>query len=353
VPVTVFRAAEGRVEQTVTNSKSGTVKSRRRAALGPEIGGRVAELPAREGDRVRRGDVLLRIADEDLRAQVALRDASLAAARAAVEEACVAADNAAREYDRQVALARDAIVSEQIVEQYRTRRETAAAACLAARARVQEAGAALEAARVDLGRTVVRAPFDGIVAECRAEVGEWLTPSPPGIQIPAVFDLIDPEAIYVSAPLDEVDVARVREGLPVRVTVDARPGESFVGTVVRVAPYVQDFEEQNRTFEIEVEFADAALARTLRPGTSADVEVVLESKPSALRVPSYALIEGRTVLVVADGVLRSRAVETGLRNWDFVEIVSGLARGDPVVVSLDRAEVRDGAAARIESETER
>jgi len=353
VPVTVFRVAEGVVEQTVTNSKSGTVKSRRRAALGPEIGGRVADLPVREGDRVTRGQVLLRIADEDLRAQVAVRESAVTAARASVGEACSAADNAVREYDRQVSLARDAIVSEEIVEQFRTRRDMAAAVCEAARARALEADAALVAARVDLGRAVVRAPFDGVVAEVRAEVGEWITPSPPGILIPAVFDVIDPEAIYVSAPLDEVDVGRVGPGLPVRVTLDAYPGASFAGSVVRVAPYVQDHEEQNRTFEIEVELEDDAFARDLRPGTSADVEVVLDAKPSSLRIPTYALIEGRRVLLVEGGVLRERAVETGLRNWDFVEIVDGLRSGEAVVVSLDRAEVRDGAPARIESETER
>jgi HlyD family secretion protein len=297
--------------------------------------------------------VLLRIADDDLRAQVAVRESAVTAARASVGEACSAADNAVREYDRQVSLARDAIVSEELVEQFRTRRDMATAGCEAARARRLEADAALEAARVDLRRAVLRAPFDGIVAEVRGEVGEWITPSPPGILIPALFDVIDPEAIYVSGPLDEVDVGRVRPGLPVRVTLDAYPDEAFPGSVVRVAPYVRDDEEQNRTFEIEVEFDDAAFARTLSPGSSADVEVVLDAKPSSLRVPTYALIEGRRVLVVEDDVLRTREVETGLRNWDFVEIVDGLRAGEAVVVSLDRAEVREGAPARIESETER
>jgi HlyD family secretion protein len=353
VPVTVFRVARGAVEQTVTNSKSGTVRSRHRASLGPELGGRVAELPVREGDRVRRGDLLLRLADEDLRAQVEVRESAVVTARASRGESCTSADNAAREYARQVALARDEIVPEQTVEQYRTRRDATAAACEAAEARILEAAAALEAARVDLRRTIVRAPFDGIVAEVRTEVGEWITPSPPGILIPTVFDLIDPEAVYVSAPLDEVDVGRVREGLPVRVTLDAYPDRSFDGDVVRVAPYVQDAEDQNRTFEIEVELRDGAFARTLSPGTSADVEVVLDTKPDALRIPSYALIEGQRVLVLEDGALRDRAVEIGLRNWDFAEVVAGLEPGEAVVVSLDRAEVEAGAPAAIEAETDR
>src|SRR5512143_1061387 len=73
VPVTVSRAAAGRVEESVSNSRAGTIKSRRRATLSPEVGGRVAELPARKGSRVARGDLLMRVADVDLKAQVVLQ----------------------------------------------------------------------------------------------------------------------------------------------------------------------------------------------------------------------------------------------------------------------------------------
>ncbi len=354
VPVTVFRVAEGRVEETVTNSKAGTVRTRQRASLSPEIAGRVAALPVREGDEVRAGQVLLRLADEDYRAQVDLRARSRDAAEASQREACTSADLAASEYLRQQRLAGDGIVSEQMLDQARNARDTSQAGCEGARARVLEAAAALEAARVTLGRTVLRAPFDGVVAEVRTEVGEWITPSPPGVMIPAVIDVLDNVAIYVSAPLDEVDVARVRVGLPVRLTLDAYPGRSFPGRVTRVAPYVVDVEEQNRTFEIEARFDDDAFARTLLPGTSADVEVVLESKDRALRIPSYALMEGNRVLVLGDdGVLHARDVATGLANWEFVEIARGLEAGERVVVSLDRADVKDGAPARVEAETEK
>jgi HlyD family secretion protein len=120
---------------------------------------------------------------------------------------------------------------------------------------------------------------------------------------------------------------------------------------VRVAPYVQDAQEQNRTFEVEIDLDDRATARTLLPGTSADVEVILQVRADVLRVPAYALMQDTRVLVVRDGRLVATAVTTGLRNWDFVEIALGLAPGDPVVVSLDRPEVVAGAHARIESET--
>jgi multidrug efflux pump subunit AcrA (membrane-fusion protein) len=112
-----------------------------------------------------------------------------------------------------------------------------------------------------------------------------------------------------------------------------------------VAPYVLDLETQNRTLEIEVEFDDAAFSRTLLPGTSADVEVILKAVTGVLRVPSYAILEGPKVLVLDDGVLVARPITTGLRNWEFAEVKDGLEEGVPVVVSLDRVEVKEGARA--------
>jgi len=350
VPVTVVEAARGRVDETVTNSKAGSVKTRRRATLSPEIGGRVVALPARKGDRVRKGDILLRLASADLEAQLALKEQTVQAAQAGERAACLAADQAQRVRERYEKLGQDRIVSPDQLDSARSQQEVTAAQCHEARARVEEASAAKDAAKVQLDRTVLRAPFDGVVAELTTEVGEWITPSPPGVPIPPVIDLIDPDAIYVSAPLDEVDVGRVKVGLPVRITMDSHPGESYRGTLTRVAPYVQDVEEQNRTFEVDVEFDDAAFARTLLPGTSADVEVILESRDDVLRIPSYALIEGKRVLVVREGRLVSVPVETGLKNWEYTEIVSGLEPGDPVVVSLDRAEVKEGAQVRVTQE---
>lgn len=350
IPVTVFRASTGRVEETVTNSKAGTVKSRHRATLSSEVGGRVSELPARKGARVRRGDVLLAIAAEDYRAQVLVQESAVSAAKSARVEACRTAEQLDRDLERNRQLARDKIVSVELLDQLQSRRDGAAAACEAAGARIGQAAAALEAARVALAKTILRAPFDGIVADMTTEVGEWITPSPPGLPIPPVIVLIDDAAIYVSAPMDEVDVAKVHVGQLARITIDAYPGQSFPARVTRVAPYVLDVQEQNRTFEIEAELDDAAFARKMHPGSSADVEVILAARDGVLRIPSYALLEGGRVLVVLNKRLVSRAVKTGLKNWQFVEVVQGLAAGDPVTVSLDRAEVKEGARVRIEAE---
>ena len=148
-----------------------------------------------------------------------------------------------------------------------------------------------------------------------------------------------------------MDVGKVQVDLPVRVSLDAYPQQSFEGRVVRVASFVRDLVDQNRTFDVEIELDDEGFAKKLLPGTSADVEVILESRDDTLRVPSYALMEGNRVLVLNLEHLEAIPVTTGLRNWQFTEILDGLDEGVPVVVSLDREEVQEGAYARIESET--
>ena len=345
VPVLVVDVERGQVEATVTNSRAGTVTARRRAKLSPELGGQVIELPYREGDLVTAGSVVLRLEDSAQRARLDLSQRDLDAAGAERERVCLTAQRAAREYERMSRLADEEIVSADLLDEIESAREAGQAACRAAGATRERARAAVGVAKAELSKTVLKAPFDGIVAEVSTEVGEWTTPSPPALPVPPVIDVLDPASIYISAPMDEVDSARIAAGQPVRVTVDSHRDRSLPGRVHRVAPYVLDFEEQNRTVEIEVVLEDQEFAARLLPGTSADVEVVLEVRQDALRVPTAALMEGGKVLMLETGVLEERVVSTGLRNWDYTEVLEGLSDGDAVVTSLDRAEVKAGAEA--------
>lgn len=346
VEVRVTEVARGDVESTVTNSKAGTVRARTRARLSPGTSGIVVDLRVERGDRVRKGDVLLRLEDDTQSAQLALAERDLDVALAAHERTCLAADRARRELERNERLAADDLVSVDVVDALRNASEVADAECRVAEAEVQHRAATIEVARAELGKTTLRAPFDAVVAEVSVELGEWVTPSVPLLAAPDVIDALDPDDLYVAAPMDEVDAGRLRPGQPVRVTVDSHPGETFAGHVSRLAPYVLDLEQQNRTLEIEVDLDGDAPEPALLPGTSADVEVVLEVHHDALRVPTFALLEGDAVLVLDGERLVRRPVTTGLRNWDWVEIVDGLSGGEAVVSSLDREGVVDGARAR-------
>jgi HlyD family secretion protein len=344
IEVEVQPVSRGLVEETVTNSRAGTVRAHRRAKLSPEYGGMVVDLPFREGDRVDTGDMLLRLDDSLQRARLRLAEEDLQASRAERQRACLAAERASRELERTERLAQENIVSTDLLDEIDSGKRAADAACEAAAAAVERAAAAVAVAQTEVEKTVVRAPFSGVVAEVATEVGEWTTPSPPALPVPPVIDVLDPDSIYISAPMDEVDSARIQAGQPTRVTVDSYRDRNFDGTVTRVAPYVLDIEAQNRTVEIEVALADTG-ETVLLPGTSADVEVILSTRQDVLRISTSSLIEGGKVLLLEGERLVEREIELGLRNWDFTEILGGLSEGDLVVTSLDRQEVEDGALA--------
>jgi HlyD family secretion protein len=346
VPVEVARVEAGTVEEVITNTRAGTVKARRRAKLSPQIGGRVTELPYRKGAAVETGALLLRLDDSVQTAQVRLAQEQVRTAESQASEACLAADLAEKELKRGKALSVDGITSQQDLDTLESNRDRTRASCQAALAARDQAHAQVGVARAELALTVVRAPFAGVIADCSTEVGEWITPAPPGVPIPAVLDLIDPGSVYVSAPIDEVDSKRVHAGQEVRVTVDSLPGKKLAGRLARVAPYVLDVLEQNRTVEVEVDLLDTAVSTTLLPGTSADVEVILARRESVPRIPTAAIAEGGKVLVLKGGRLEERTLTSGMRNWQFTEVKSGVTVGELVVIARDSPAIKPGANAR-------
>ncbi len=346
IAVTVAAAEPGRVETTVANTRAGSVAACRRAKLAPPMGGRIDKLLVREGDRVKAGQVLVELWNDDLAARERISLEQRATAQAHVREACLVADNARRNAERTRALRAKGFVSEERVDQAESEAKARQAGCDSARAQVQEAQARIGASRADTARTVVKAPFDGIVAEVNGEVGEYLTPSPPGIPTLPAIDLIDDACLYVTAPIDEVDAAQLRVGMAGRISLDAYRGKHFTGKVRRIAPYVLALEKQARTVEVEVDFESPAEIRHLLVGYSADIEVVVDARDDVLRIPTSALMPGGRVLVLTEGgVLEERKVEAGLSNWEFTEAKGGLARGDRVVTSLERAGVKAGVRA--------
>jgi HlyD family secretion protein len=345
IEVRVSSVARGRVESTVTNSKAGTIEARRRSRIAAEIGGRVVEIAHREGARVDAGEALVRLAAGTLQARLDLAARGVEVAQAGLEDACLRRDRARRELARMRELAQRSIASADDLDELQYRSDSASVACGGARAELDRARAQLEADRTELEKTVIRAPFAGILAEVNVEVGEWVTPSPPLLTSPPVIDLIDPRSIYLRAPMDEVDSGSIHVGQRVKVSVDSRPGELFGGSVVRVAPYVIDLEAQNRTLDIEVELSDPVIAETLLPGTSADAEVILALREDVLRVSTSSLVQNERVLVLEEGELVERPVSLGLRNWQYAEILAGLKEGEFVVVSLDKLEIVAGARA--------
>ena len=345
IAVVLAEVARGTVESTAANTRAGTVEACQRTKLSTIAGGRLEVLAVKDGDRVKKGQQLMRLWSADQLAEQKFAQAQVETSRRRVVEACTLADNAAREAERRAALFKQGFYSESAYATSQVEADARAAACATAKADVAQSEARLDVSRVVQSRTVLVAPFDGIVAKIVGEVGEYSTPSPPGVATPPAVDLIDPTCLYVKAPLDEVDAPKIRVGQPVRITLDALPKQTFPGKVQRLAPYVSALEKQARTVDIEARFDDPSVADRLLVGYSADVEVVLEVRENVLRVPTAALLEGTRVLMLEGGKLVERKLGTGLANWQFTEVREGLVAGDRIVTSLERAGVKAGAAA--------
>jgi len=343
VAVAVKEIDRGSVESSIANTRAGTVDACQRTKLSTIMGGRIEVLTVKEGDRVTKGQLLMKLWNDDQQAQSTLAMTQVITARQRVNEACAQATNAEREAARQTALREKGFVSTSREDSARTEAQAKRAGCEAAKADVAQFQARVAATRVDQGRTSLYAPFDGTIAKIVGEVGEYSTPSPPGVQTPPAIDLIDDSCLYVTAPMDEVDAPKIQAGQTVRISLDALPKQSFPGKVKRVAPYVSAVEKQARTVDIEATFDNSAETGKLLVGYSADVEVILDVRKDVVRIPTSALLEGGRILVAgADGKLEERTIKTGLANWESTEVVEGLKAGERVVTSLERAGVKAG-----------
>jgi HlyD family secretion protein len=352
VEVVVKPVDRGTVERTVANTRAGTVKACRRAKLSPSVGGQIAKLNIREGDTVKEGDLLLEIWNRDLVAEVQLAQSETEAARARARAALLKAEVSQREANRLVKLRDTGAASEEKTDKALTDAKALRADYEAAKASVLMSEARIGVVKANLARTRLIAPFDGVVAEINGELSEFVTPSPIGIPTPPVVDLIDNTCFYITAPIDEVDVNKIAGGMTARVSLDAFGDRSFPGKVRRVAPYVLDREKQARTVDVEVQFTMPEDIRKMLAGYSADVEIILDVRKNTLRIPTAAVLDGNRVFVYLPGdkVIKARTFKSGISNWYYTEVISGLKPDELLVINVDGAGMKDNAAAVISKE---
>ncbi len=349
LPVPVVIAEQGVVETTVSNTREGTVKACRRSELSMALGGLVQKLNVKKGDKITAGEVLVELWNEDRKANVAQAKAGLSAAIHQQKQACLNANQNARDSQRAKLLYEKRLISSAQTEAANTLSGAAQQACDAAEDQVNMNQANLDLAQSHYDLTFLRAPYDGIVVEINSELGEYVTPSPSGVLTKPVIEMLDANCLYITAPIDEVDAKPLRVGQRVRITLDAFRGQQFEGYVTRVAPYIVEVEKQARTVDVDVRFENLPQDVLLLIGYSADVEIILDARDNVLRIPTEAIVDKKTVYVLTGGVLHKRDIVTGLSNWTMTEVVSGLQVGDKVVLAPDRADIKDGTAAREET----
>jgi HlyD family secretion protein len=322
------------VEHTVSNTRAGTIDACRRSKMSPAIGGHIDSLPVKEGDEVKKDQVLLELWNKEAKARVQ-------AAEMNAKQVCILSARAEKNAQRKTELRQKDLASEDETEIAVSNAASQSAACDAALANVKVTQASLE-------RTMLIAPFDGVVAEIEGELGEYVTPSPVGVATKPTVDLIDSSCIYISAPIDEIDAPEVHSGMKARIMMDAFGDQEFPATVRRVAPYVLDLEKQARTVEIEAVFDNPD--KVLLPGYSADIEVIIDRSENTLSIPTQAVMRDNFIYLIDSEKLVKKQIEVGLSNWQYTEVTKGLTIEDQIVLSVDREGVKAGVQVEVEKD---
>ena len=257
--------------------------------------GPIVELLAEEGMRLEKGDVMLRIDETELRAQVEIAKVSL--------------KDATRAHERATAARESEIISQEVYD--------------AALAQLETAQAQLMGAEILYDYTEVKAPFDGIVVDRLVKLAETVTPN----QALFRFSEFDPLLCKIQVP--EKELSRLRKGQTAYLIVQAWPGERFEARVLRISPVVDA-----TTGTIRVTLQVRARGK-LNPGMFASVFLVTDTHNDAVVMPKRALsIESLsdTVFVAEGGQAVRRDIELGYEETDIVEVVSGLRAGERVIV---------------------
>ncbi len=298
-----------RKELSFTVSAAGTVKPQRQVTVSAEIPGRVVSAPAERGSTVRAGDELIRLDDREIRLQITEASSSITTAQVEL---------AREDYERKQRLFADGAVTRSALDQSKNQYLGLDSAYRSTQARIAQL-------KERAAKTRIHAPLTGTVARLEVEPGEFVAP---GMPIAVIEDMED---VLVVVEVADRDVVRLRSLQVVEATSDAFPGKIFSGVVERVGGAANPV---TRAFEVEARIANPD--GELRSGMIISLRILLE-KRNALVVPAAALLgegaETARVVVVSNGVARSAEVTVGRRSDRDVELLSGLAEGDEVVVS--------------------
>jgi HlyD family secretion protein len=350
-------------------SGSGRVEARRSVDVVSSVVGKVLEVAAEEGDRVERGQVILRIDPAERKALLEQAKAARASAAAREELARAELRQTELELVRVQGLSEQGLATAQGLEQAETARDVARARLTAAAQEVVDARARVDHAQTELDRTVIRAEIPGVVVRMAVEEGENVLAGDLyniGSAIVTVADLSRMEAQIL---VDETEVVHVRPGQRARVEVDAFPGVEIAGAVVEVGNSAYEAgslgSQEAKDFRVRILLEEPP--SSLRPGLSARADIVTDTREEALSVPIEALVlrdpaeqaaklsrksrrraaaeaagadttsgsgedrEKEGVFVVRDGVAVFVPIETGIAGERHFEVLAGLEAGAPVI----------------------
>jgi RND family efflux transporter MFP subunit len=310
---------------TITERLSliGSLRAKQRVEVMPKASGRLLELRVDRGDRVRAGQIVARLEDDELRQQVRRAEAAQQVARASLAQREAELANRETELERYRNLSADGVVSSQQLETASTNVQVTRAQMSLASAQVAQAQAELEELRIRLGQTEIASPLTGIVATRFVDAGAVVSSTTP------IFLILDLSTMLTVVNVPERDINKIGVGSSAKVTVDALAGEEFAGRVVRISPIL---DPQTRTAPVEIELENAG--EHLKAEMFARVDLNLATEREVLLVPRDALVyrnDRQGVFVVDGETARFQPVATGLTEGDMVEIVDGVTEQEIVV----------------------
>lgn len=280
-----FRTAA--VEQgdiRVAISATGTLGALSTVDVGSEVSGKVEEVLVDFNDRVRKGQIIARIDPSTFEAQIAQGDASIASARAGLATAQATLRNAELAYNRNRELAAQKLVARGDLDQTLAARDQARAQVAQAEAQIRQQEASTRNARLNLGRTVIYSPVDGVVLNRSIEPGQTVAAS---LQAPVLFKIAeDLSRMEIVLAVDESDIGQVKQGQTVSFTVDAFPDRQFRGEVSQVRLSATN---TNNVITFPVVVAVDNADQALLPGLTANAEIEVSRRDGVLKVPNAAM----------------------------------------------------------------
>jgi len=378
----VTTAKVEKVDLLAKVTANGKIQARRKVDLSALVMGQIVNLAVKEGDHVKRGQLLLQIDKAQLAAAAQGREASLAAMRHDLDAAKANAAQAKLDYQRAKGNYDAHILSEAEYQKAKSMLDTAEATLAATEQRMNQASADLLGSRDSLSKTTVTAPIEGVVTALPVKEGEVTvigTMNNPGTQLLTISDMGEVEAVMM---VDETSVPQVKIGQSASLSIDAYPGRTFPGIVTEVGsspipkndPDLLSLTQGSEAINFKVKIRVEKPPETIRPGFSVTAEIETGRQSGATAIPIQALVvrdvpkkndkgpraSGRPeteegVYVVKDGKLDFVKVETGLAGELMIELKKGPALGAEIVTGPFKVlrQVKEGDKVVIEKESDK
>lgn len=357
---------------TVTATSTGTIRSDNEAKITAQRIGWIRKLRFEEGDLVKAGEVIAELDSDEALYNMKLAEATLSKTRFIldqmkasyeslrvsiakdIEKAKAVLTEVDNRRKRLLKLKQQGYVTEMDIDMVQKEFEVAKANLDSAIASketlkakqseikaqeevVKEALNSFNLTKLNYDRSFIRSPISGVITSRPVRIGEGVNSGS------LIATVVSTKSMYIEAFIDEADVAKVRIGEEVNITMDSYPGKVFKGEVYKISPVVLGGKQETRTFEVRVRLKDKDIL--IKPGMSADIEIVVESISDVLAVPSQAVVERegeKYVYIIKDSRAHLTPIRVGRFNWTYYEVLSGIKEGDKVIINPEVEGLKDG-----------